>query len=1254
MKTHLKHPIVSRCLLAALVLAGAAGLNNSASAQVPVTIPNYSFEIATLGNGSSTTNWNGKGNGGLGIAAVTNGWFTANPDGTLPATGDGTNFAYININGNPGWVWQDLGPLQPNTTYTLTVAIGESLLGTTGQGRIALINGSNQFQATLAQTLIDNTLFTPGTFVDTNLVFSTGYQVNGDLTILLEADTGGQLIFDNVRLTTTAMPAAATALPPSLSTPSGTVYSGTVVTLSEVPGGTAPFYYQWQSDNGSGGATFANVSGATNPTLAVDTSTFPLNTPIEYQVIVTNTLGTSTSATVALTAIAGQPAIVVDTLPATGSSATVGDSVTFKASFDGSLPITYQWQVDPGTGAVPIANATNSTLTLTNLQLTDTGSYSVVAANSLGTVASTPASFTVNPVPADVGGIVASPANQVGLGVPTQFTPTWVLPSTNLLAGASPASSTGNFQLEGAGGIPVLTDGQFGALAPEGNASSSVATCGTVGAGAGSAIAYALPASATGWDLTNITVYGGWSDNGRNQQVYQVFYSTTANPTNYANQITAVGYVPALPTGTASLQSATKVVITSTNGVLAHNVAGLQFFFNILANGPENGYEGYAEFEAFGVHSAPAPVLAQNIQPSTGADVVGSSVTITASFTSLTAMTFQWFKDGVAIPNATNTALTLSNLQLTDTSVTPGYVLKASNASGTTSSSACAFTVNPLPAVDAAGLIVSPAQQTGSGSFTPTWALGSGSLIAGMLPTAQTSAGTGFIYEGGGGLPILTDGKFGSVGNSVNGSLATAGTTGGSTVTYLLPGGGTAGYDLTNIVTFGGWSDAGRDVEAYTVSYSTITAPTTFVTLDSANYVPAVLNVPTATRVTIASPTGAPFATNVAAVRFNFTTPSAKNGYQGYAELQIFGTPSTPLPQAPILVQDTLPASGSDVVGSSVTFTASFDGAPPVTYQWQVGGVPIPGATNATYTIPNLHSTDSGGYNVVASNIYGSTPSSQSTFIVNAVPAPVNGIISAPANQTGRSGVGFTPTWTAASGSLIAGLLPSSVGSGSFTLELCGGTPILTDGKVGSFADGNSTLATGGTSGGTSVTYTLPGSSTGYDFYEAVVYAGWNDNGRDQQGYTMAYSTVSAPTTFINLASPSYNPPIPGSTPSADRVTLYSSTGAPMAQHVARVKFTFGPSENNYTGYSEIQVFGLPTVPFAIAPVTVSGGNLIVSGAGGIPGGTYSWLTSTNAAAPLSTWTTNSTGVFNSTGGFSGSFPIVPGQPADFFRLKTP
>ncbi|MDB6068819.1 MAG: multidomain protein with s-layer y region, glug motif, ig motif, i-set domain, pkd domain, partial [Pedosphaera sp.] len=612
-------------------------------------------------------------------------------------------------------------------------------------------------------------------------------------------------------------------------------------------------------------------------------------------------------------------------------------------------------------------------------------------------------------------------------------------------------------------------------------------------------------------------------------------------------------------------------------------------------------------------------------------------------------------------PGATNSTLTITNLQISDSGT---YSLVASNASGLTSSSGSLFTVNQVPFPDANNIISSPANQTGRGTtYSPTWAIAPSSLLAGKSPSAIGGTGN-FIVEGCGGTPVLTDGVFGSVGSAINGTLASCGGTSGAqnagnSVTYTLTG-SSSGYDLTNIVTYGGWSDGGRDSQSFTVSYSSIASPSTFVPLTVVSYNPTLPGtVPSTTRMLIASASGGSMATNVAAIKFDFLNPIGENGWEGYAELTAYGPASAPLPLPPTVTQDLLPHTGSDVVGSQVRFTTAFNGTAPITYQWFKGGSVIPGATNPTLVINNLQTTDSGNYSLQASNSLGVVSTTTNTFTVNNVPAPVNGVIVSPANQTDVSG-GFVPTWTVASGSLIAGKAPSSVGTGTFTQEGAAGTSVLTDGSLGTSGGALTGFATCGSGGGGhSVTYTLTGSANGYNLSNVVVYAGWGDNGRDQQAYTVSYSKVATPTTFASIASVNYNPAIAGSTPSADRVTLSSSTAGFIASNVAAVKFDFtSPAgENGYSGYGEIQVFGVsatPPTPPTIGSTTVSGGNMILTGTGGTAGSGYTMLTSTNVATALASWTTNTTGTFGAGGSFSNSVPITPSEAKRFFLIRVP
>lgn len=65
------------------------------------------------------------------------------------------------------------------------------------------------------------------------------------------------------------------------------------------------------------------------------------------------------------------------------------------------------------------------------------------------------------------------------------------------------------------------------------------------------------------------------------------------------------------------------------------------------------------------------------------------------------------------------------------------------------------------------------------------------------------------------------------------------------------------------------------------------------------------------------------------------------------------------------------PAGRTVVVGDSATFSATLSGAGPFTYQWQHNNVDIPGATNATLTLPVVQSFQAGTYTLVVRNSAG-------------------------------------------------------------------------------------------------------------------------------------------------------------------------------------------------------------------------------------------------------------------------------------------
>ena len=79
----------------------------------------------------------------------------------------------------------------------------------------------------------------------------------------------------------------------------------------------------------------------------------------------------------------------------------------------------------------------------------------------------------------------------------------------------------------------------------------------------------------------------------------------------------------------------------------------------------------------------------------------------------------------------------------------------------------------------------------------------------------------------------------------------------------------------------------------------------------------------------------------------------------------------------------TQPRSQLGFWGKSATFTVAATGEQPMSYQWQKGGTPITGASDASLVLTNLQMTDAGAYSVVVTNVYGSVTSSPAILTMN-------------------------------------------------------------------------------------------------------------------------------------------------------------------------------------------------------------------------------------------------------------------------------
>ena len=242
--------------------------------------------------------------------------------------------------------------------------------------------------------------------------------------------------------------------PPHLSTPllNRRVAIGVTASFREAATGLLPLIYQWQF-NGT------NLAGATGPVLTL-TNVQPDQAGL-YSVIVSNSWG-GTSAS-ALLSVAPVLINMLTTQPR-DQPAYAGGSASFSALAQGS-DLTYQWL----TNGIAIPGATNSALTLLDLQLGQAASYSVIVSNHLGQLTSTSVPLAV--VPLWITGPLRNQTNYAGgtasfsiflqgtqpLAYQWQFNGVVIPGQTNALLTLT------NLQLNQAGAYSVLVTNGFGA-----------------------------------------------------------------------------------------------------------------------------------------------------------------------------------------------------------------------------------------------------------------------------------------------------------------------------------------------------------------------------------------------------------------------------------------------------------------------------------------------------------------------------------------------------------------------------------------------------------------------------------------------------------------------------------------------------------------------------------------------------------------------------------------------------------------------
>jgi len=106
----------------------------------------------------------------------------------------------------------------------------------------------------------------------------------------------------------------------------------------------------------------------------------------------------------------------------------------------------------------------------------------------------------------------------------------------------------------------------------------------------------------------------------------------------------------------------------------------------------------------------------------------------------------------------------------------------------------------------------------------------------------------------------------------------------------------------------------------------------------------------------------------------NHLTVLRPAGLKGVAAIRLRGITLTALFTRPLFVSQ--PESLVATNGAAATLSALAVGREPISYQWLYNGRPILGATNSTYVIASVESTDGGRYGVRARNEFGVETSS--------------------------------------------------------------------------------------------------------------------------------------------------------------------------------------------------------------------------------------------------------------------------------------
>lgn len=242
-------------------------------------------------------------------------------------------------------------------------------------GKLILSGAGGSNNAPL-QILASTNLSLP--FTNWPVVASNNFDANGNF-IVTSSIAAVPAQFYRVRIGTSAQVVAPviTTQPTNL-----TVIAGQTASFIAAADGSQPIDYQWYLNTTTAVPNGASPTLSLNSVQAADAGNYFLRAA--------NSAGAATSQVATLTVLL-PPSI--STQP-TSQGVIVSNNAAFSVTATGTAPFRYQWYFNTNSA---LANATNTSLTITNAQFTNAGFYSVRITNNYGAVTSLFAQLTVNP-----------------------------------------------------------------------------------------------------------------------------------------------------------------------------------------------------------------------------------------------------------------------------------------------------------------------------------------------------------------------------------------------------------------------------------------------------------------------------------------------------------------------------------------------------------------------------------------------------------------------------------------------------------------------------------------------------------------------------------------------------------------------------------------------------------------------------------------------------------------------------------------